>query len=79
MGYKDAIKSSEEFISLAEVVEMNKAIIDACIELRKKKRIKLPDAIIAATAVVLNYTLVTNNNKDFEGIKALEIINPYHI
>ncbi len=35
LGYKDTSKATEEFISLAEVIEINKTIIDTCIALRK--------------------------------------------
>lgn len=75
LGYKYATKATEEFIALAEVVEINKSIIDTCIALRKAQTIKLPDAIIAATALSLDCTLVTNNEKDFSDITGLKIIN----
>ncbi|HEY8780276.1 MAG TPA: type II toxin-antitoxin system VapC family toxin [Mucilaginibacter sp.] len=76
LGYKDATQASEDFIALADVVEVNKNIIDTCIALRKAKRIKLPDAIIAATAQVYGYSLITNNEKDFANIRGLKIVNP---
>lgn len=41
--------------------------------------VKTPDAIIAGTALTFNYTLITNNEKDFASIKGLKIINPYKI
>jgi predicted nucleic acid-binding protein len=49
LGYKDISQVSKDFITLANVLEINKAIIDTCIEIRKQQRIKLPDAIIAST------------------------------
>jgi len=64
---------------LADVIETNKTIIDVCIALRKAHRIKLPDAIIAATALAYGYTIITNNENDFAGIEGLQIINPYKI
>ena len=64
---------------LATVIEINKAIIDTCITLRKGHRIKLPDAIIAATALSHNLIIITNNEKDFENIKGLKFINPYKV
>jgi predicted nucleic acid-binding protein len=48
-------------------------------EIRKKYNIKLPDAIIAATAIVYGLKLVTRNEKDFAQIKGLNIINPFNI
>lgn len=79
LGYKYATKATEDFIALANVIEINKSIIDTCIALRKAQTIKLPDAIIAATALSLNYSLITNNEKDFATIKELGIINPYRL
>ena len=78
-GYKDITPQSEAFISMATIIEINKSIIDACVELRKLKRIKLPDAIIAATAISQNFIIVTHNTKDFENIDNLQIIDPYNL
>lgn len=75
LGYKYTTQATEEFIALANVIEINKSIIDTCIALRKAQTIKLPDAVIAATALSLDCVLVTNNEKDFITIKDLEIIN----
>jgi predicted nucleic acid-binding protein len=44
LGYKDISQISKDFIALANVLEINKSIIDTCIEIRKQQRIKLPDA-----------------------------------
>ncbi len=79
LGYKEAIQATEDFIALADVVEINKIIIDTCVVLRKSQRIKLPDAIIAATTLAYGYTLVTNNEKDFASIQGLKMVNPYKI
>jgi len=77
LGYKDVANSSKEFISMADVLGIDNAIIQTCIDLRKNYTIKLPDAIIAATALTNNLTLITNNDKDFDKIQNLNIINPY--
>ena len=61
LGYKYATASMEEFIALADVIEINKVIIDATIKIRKIHTIKLPDAIIAATAIVYKRILITRN------------------
>ena len=79
LGYKNISKSSEEFISLADVIETDKLIIHTCIDLRKNYKIKLPDAIIAATALTRNLTLVTNNEKDFMHIYNLFVLNPHSL
>jgi predicted nucleic acid-binding protein len=79
LGYKNISQSNKEFIEMAQVIEINISIIDICIELRKKYRIKLPDAIIAATAIHHNFCIVTNNENDFKMIKNLKCINPYNL
>jgi predicted nucleic acid-binding protein len=40
------------------------------------KKTKLPDAIIAATALVNDLTIITRNIKDFDKIEGLEVLNP---
>ena len=42
-------------------------------EIRKKYNLKLPDAIIAATCLVNNCSLITNNIKDFDEITGLHL------
>ena len=53
-------------------------VVDKTIEICKQHKIKLPDAIIAATALVNNFTLVTRNIDDFKNIAGLKTINPYN-
>ena len=40
-------------------------------------RIKLPDVIIAATALTNNYTLLTRNIDDFKNIPGINLENPW--
>jgi len=47
------------------------------VEIRKEHNIKLPDSIIAATALVFNMELITRNEKDFQNIVELKIVNPF--
>ncbi len=77
LGYKNATERLREFISMANVLGINKNIIDEAIELRRENTIKLPDAIIASTAIVENLILVTRNVDDFKNIKNLELKNPW--
>ena len=79
LGYKAVTQANKDFIALATIIEIDKDIIDSCIELRKTSNIKLPDAIIAATALVKNLTIITNNEKDFENIEGLKFVNPYKV
>ena len=79
MGYKNITPEFEAFISMANVIEINKIIIDTCVALRRSKRIDLPDAIIAATALTEHLTIVSHNVKDFANIDNLQIIDPYSL
>jgi predicted nucleic acid-binding protein len=52
-------------LSLFDEISLNQAVADCCIEIRKTYKIKLPDAIIAATALVQKQTLMSRNTDDF--------------
>ena len=67
-----------EFIDDVFVFELERAVKQKTADLRKAHRIKLPDAIIAATALVHELKLVTRNTRDFDLIPGLAIINPWH-
>lgn len=69
----------QNFIDDALVIELEQSIKLKTAELRKAYRIKLPDAIIAATAVTYGFKLVTRNISDFKNIPNLELINPWDI
>jgi predicted nucleic acid-binding protein len=64
-------------IELATILPVSKEVADKAIELRRSKRIKLADAVIASTALVNNLKLATGNVRDFRGIRDLQIINPF--
>jgi len=68
----------ENFISLAMVLPLDKDVTNKTIELRRSyTKLKLGDAIIAATAVVHDLILVTNNIKDFKNIAGIAVIDPH--
>ena len=70
---KDVTKLCEMF----ERIFLTKEIERQTILIRKITKIKLPDAIIAATAMVYNLTLVTHNIDDFKNIQGLKVLNPF--
>ena len=61
LGHSSADKTLATFINLANIFEINNPIIDQTIAIRRHYKIKLPDAIIAATAISENLILVTRN------------------
>jgi predicted nucleic acid-binding protein len=68
-----------EFVNDSHVWGITPIIVENCIALRKKRRIRTPDAIIAATAMEQKMTLITNNVVDFANIKGLRLLNPHEI
>jgi hypothetical protein len=67
----------KEFITDSNVQQITPEVIVHCVGLRKGKKIKTPDAIIAATAKANKLILITGNKRDFSNIKELKIINPH--
>jgi len=61
-----------------EIIPLDLAVAERAVQLRRAHHIRLPDAIIWATAQVHDAVLVTRNTKDFraawEGIRV-----PYHL
>ena len=80
LGFKMHTESSfskaNQLLAYASVIGLDDTIVDKVISLKRERTIKLPDAIIAATAMKNNWTLVTRNEKDFKGIN-LDIYNPF--
>ncbi|MFZ4548076.1 MAG: type II toxin-antitoxin system VapC family toxin [Bacteroidales bacterium] len=68
----------KDFVTDSEVFDITTNVIMHCVAIRRNKKIKTPDAIIAATALAQDYTLISNNDKDFKGIKGLKYTNPYN-
>jgi len=64
------------FVYQAEIIGIDEGIIAETIRIRKSYQLKLPDAVIAATAITHNLTLVADNDKDFTKVSALKYINP---
>lgn len=58
---------------------LTEGVVKRVIELRQQHRIKLPDAIIAATALELDVPLITRNSKDFAKLPSLKLIDLFII
>ena len=79
LGFSIVPRQIESFVRYASIIGINDNVIEKTIEIRKYCRIKLPDAIIAATALVHNLTLLTRNIADFKNIENLNVVNPHEI
>lgn len=53
------------FLSHARVLDLSDDIVEQTIRLRQQFKTKTPDAIIAATALINDLTVVTHNTSDF--------------
>lgn len=74
----DEIKTkTEKLVAQCTIYTLDNQVVAKTIELRKKYRIKLPDAIIAATAIIFDFTLLSRNDKDFDSIPELKYLNPF--
>jgi len=65
-GTKPVVEAeTRKFLAIFERVELSEAIADRAVDLRRSAKMRVPDAIILATARVENLVLVTRNTKDF--------------
>lgn len=76
LSYNFPTQEEEQFVrkllSLFKVIDISKEIAEEVILLKKVRKIKLPDAIIVATALVEHSTLYTND-KQLHTIQNLNI------
>ena len=56
------------FLSHANIYELTDEIANKAINIRQQNKIKTPDAIIAATALVHGFDILTNNIDDFKNL-----------
>jgi predicted nucleic acid-binding protein len=74
---KEEEQSIEDLLSQFNTVPLLREIENQTIQIKRQYKIKLPDAIIAATAINQDAFLVTRNISDFKGITGLKIENPF--
>ena len=65
---KNLNQKAIDFISHANIYELDNEIANQTISNRQKYKIKTPDAIIGATAMVHGFELITNNVDDFKNL-----------
>jgi predicted nucleic acid-binding protein len=72
-----SLKNTERLLCKIHQHSLNEEIVNSSIQLRQTFPIKVPDAIIAATALYLEMPLMTRNIKDFQKVPALKWFNPF--
>ncbi|MBK7939786.1 MAG: type II toxin-antitoxin system VapC family toxin [Lewinellaceae bacterium] len=68
-----------DFMNDSDILELAEPVVNQTIDLRKQYKIKLPDAIIAATALVHGFELVSRNTSDLKNISGLTVIDPHSL
>lgn len=79
LGYpwlnKEQREEFQAFFDKIPIIGMDQAIRDRAIHLKREEKLKTADAIIAATGLVNDISLVTRDT-DFRRIKGLSVIDP---
>lgn len=68
-----------DFVNASTVFGLTDDIANETIRIRKSLKIKLPDAVIAATALVHGFELISRNETDFKQVPGLVVVNPFAI
>ena len=82
LGWKSPENSTEmsaakTFFSGVTILGLARSVAEIAIQIRIDYTIKLPDAIIAATAILHDLTLISRNDRDFRKINGLKYLNPF--
>ena len=74
---KNELRVLERFFKRFTIVKVNQSISDAAVDLVRQYRLShgllIPDAFIAATALVINEPLATKNRRDYQFITGLTL------
>lgn len=77
---KAELRHTEHFLQRFRVIKLSETTCDTALELVREYRLShgllIPDALIAATAIVLNEPFVTKNQRDYRFIQRLHLL-PY--
>lgn len=66
-------KEIEEILGTVKIIDLDPSLMKEAGKIRRKTKIFLPDAIIAATSLNLNLPLATLNAKDFRKVAGLAL------
>jgi predicted nucleic acid-binding protein len=80
LGYPKLTAEDEaeltQLLDIVTEIPVTAEVVGKAVVLRKRKKMSLGDAIIAATAILHGLSLITVNEVDFSWIEELEVINP---
>lgn len=73
----DTRRETEALLSQMSQIALTPAVVAAVIDIRSRVAIKLPDAIIAASALVENLPLMTRDTGAFKRVPGLVLNDPF--
>lgn len=80
LGYPNISPDEEKFLksllSQVKILPIDDTVCDQAIDLRKEKKLKLPDALIAATAISFNLVLITCDADFSKNCSRFRVVNP---
>ena len=83
LGFPNSSKNEltllTEFCDEAKIFSLDDSVIKETIRLRQKHKIRLPDSIIAATALTHEFSLITHNINDFKNIPNLTVLDSHKL
>jgi predicted nucleic acid-binding protein len=83
LGFPNLTAKEEEavrrLLNEFEEVAVSNAVVERTIQIRKLVRIKIPDALIAASADTGQAVVVTRNTGDFQRVPGLTVLHPDNV
>ena len=70
-----SLQAATAGLAVFEQLDVDAGVADEAARIRREYNVKLPDALIAATAALRNLAVVTANFRDFERIAGLQVIS----
>ena len=79
LGFPFVTPAVKDLIKVSSIIGLTDQIVDQTILIRKQHKIKLPDAIIAATSMISGLILLSRNSSDFKKIRGLDYMDLYQL
>ncbi len=71
---EESLRQTTDLVTLLPELSLSEPVISNTIQIRKTFSLKLPDALIAATAMAHGLQLVTGNEADFKRVDGLNLV-----
>lgn len=65
-----------QFFDATQQLPIDDRVVSRAVALRQSRRLRLGDALIAATALIYEHTLLTHDAHDFANIDGLTVLDP---